>query len=163
MLCISQQAKNLPASQEGFYSLQLVTQYVQTALSSEVRRATHCHLMSRLGKSGTILPVYHMPSWRTQGQLHIELVIYPNSDTGDRAVCIVCLKLLHRWNRGFEVRWGHVFVVCCVGSGVCDEPNTRSEESYRVCVCVCDKETSTLRRSRSYFCCSSEGKKKDTL
>jgi hypothetical protein len=28
-------------------------------------------------------------------------------------------------------------VVCCVGSGLCDELITRSEESYRVCVSVC--------------------------
>jgi hypothetical protein len=37
-----------------------------------------------------------------------------------------------------------VFVVCCVGSGLCDELITKSEESYRVCVCVtvCDLETS---------------------
>jgi hypothetical protein len=29
-----------------------------------------------------------------------------------------------------------VFVVCCVVSGLCDGLTTRSEESYRVCVCV---------------------------
>jgi hypothetical protein len=36
-----------------------------------------------------------------------------------------------------------VFVVCCVGSGLCDELIARSEESCRVCVCliVCDVET----------------------
>jgi len=27
-----------------------------------------------------------------------------------------------------------VFVVCCVGRGLCDELITRPEESYRVCV-----------------------------
>jgi hypothetical protein len=31
----------------------------------------------------------------------------------------------------------HVFVVCCVGGGLCDRLIIRSEESYRVCVCVC--------------------------
>jgi len=29
-----------------------------------------------------------------------------------------------------------MFVVCCVCRGLCDELITRSEESYRVCVCV---------------------------
>jgi hypothetical protein len=28
------------------------------------------------------------------------------------------------------------FVLCCVGSSLCDELITRSEESYRVCVCA---------------------------
>jgi hypothetical protein len=39
-----------------------------------------------------------------------------------------------------------VFVVCYVRSGLCDELITRSEEFYRVCVCVivCDLETSTM-------------------
>jgi hypothetical protein len=27
-----------------------------------------------------------------------------------------------------------VFAVCCVGSGLCDELITRSEEFYRVCI-----------------------------
>jgi len=45
-------------------------------------------------------------------------------------------------DRGFESRLEHgfsslVFVVCCVGSGPCDELITCSEESYRVCVCLC--------------------------
>jgi hypothetical protein len=30
-----------------------------------------------------------------------------------------------------------VFVVCCVGSGLCDGLITGLEESYCVCVCVC--------------------------
>ena len=42
---------------------------------------------------------------------------------------------------GFDSRLGHgcsslVFVVCFVGSGLCDELITRSEESYRRCVCA---------------------------
>jgi hypothetical protein len=38
-----------------------------------------------------------------------------------------------------------VFVVCSVGSGLCDELITRSEESYalRLCLLVCDLETSS--------------------
>jgi hypothetical protein len=42
---------------------------------------------------------------------------------------------------------------CCVlsGRGLCDGPITRSEESYRLCVCltVCDLETFTVRRPRT--------------
>jgi len=46
------------------------------------------------------------------------------------------------WDLGFESRGGHeysshVFVVFCVGSGLCDGLIARSEQSYRVCVCVC--------------------------
>ena len=48
-----------------------------------------------------------------------------------------------------------MFVVCCAGSDVCDEVITRSEESLRVCVCVClimcDLETSTLRWTRQHL------------
>jgi hypothetical protein len=32
-----------------------------------------------------------------------------------------------------------VFVVCCVGNGLCDELITRSEESYRVCVSISER------------------------
>ena len=49
----------------------------------------------------------------------------------------------------------YVFVVCCVGSGLCDGLITRLEESCRlsVCVCqiVCDLETSTVRRRGPRF------------
>jgi hypothetical protein len=50
-------------------------------------------------------------------------------------------------------------LLCFVGSGLCDGLITRSEESYRVCVCliVCDLETSTVRRPRTEFgCCAAE-------
>jgi len=39
-----------------------------------------------------------------------------------------------------------MFVVYCVGSGLCVELITRSVESYRVCVTVCDLETSETWR-----------------
>jgi hypothetical protein len=50
--------------------------------------------------------------------------------------------------------------VCCVGSGLCDELIPRSEESYRVCVCliVCDLETSKIRRSRPELDCCAKKK-----
>ena len=42
-----------------------------------------------------------------------------------------------------------MFVVFCVGSGLCDELSTCPEDPYRVCVCVCvcDLETAILRWS----------------
>jgi hypothetical protein len=48
-----------------------------------------------------------------------------------------------------------VFVVCSVGSGLCDDLVNASEEFYRLCVsnCVCDLKTSTVRWSRSEFGC----------
>ena len=56
------------------------------------------------------------------------------------------LRPLDYWYRGFEHRLGQgysflVFFVRCVGSGLCDEPISLSEDSYQlcmyVCVCVC--------------------------
>ena len=49
------------------------------------------------------------------------------------------MQPLERRDRIFESRRGHgcsslVFVVCCVGSGLCDGLITRSEESYCVSV-----------------------------
>ena len=43
-----------------------------------------------------------------------------------------------------------MFVMCCVGSGLCGGLITGAEESYLVCVCliVCDLETSRVRRPR---------------
>jgi len=46
------------------------------------------------------------------------------------------------WDHVFEFCSGYgnsslVCVVCCTGSGICDEVITRSEESDRVSVCVC--------------------------
>jgi len=38
---------------------------------------------------------------------------------------------------GIYVYSSLVFVVCCVGSGLCDELITRSEEPYRLCVSKC--------------------------
>jgi hypothetical protein len=54
-----------------------------------------------------------------------------------RALHGVGLRPLHCWDRGFEFPYGHeyfslVFIVCCVGSDLCYELITCSEESYRV-------------------------------
>ena len=73
----------------------------------------------------------------------------PPTDAGGS----VGLQLLDSWDRGFEPRGRHgcsslLFVVCCTGSGLCDEPITHTEEFYPmyviyyklcvyVCVCVC--------------------------
>ena len=56
-----------------------------------------------------------------------------------------------------------MFVI--VGRGLCDEVITRSEEFYRVCVSVCDLETSTVRRPGPKLgCCLKEiGEKQEEL
>jgi len=55
-----------------------------------------------------------------------------------------------------------MFVVCCAGSGLCDELITRSEEYYRVYVSLCGLETSTMRRPIPELgCCATEKKKLD--
>ena len=42
--------------------------------------------------------------------------------------------------------WMLVSCVCCVGSGICDDLITCAEEfTERVCLIVCDLETSTMR------------------
>ena len=71
----------------------------------------------------------------------------------------VSLKPLNYWDCWSESRWWHglsslVLVVCFVDSDFCDELITCTEESYRegarararVCLIVCDVQTSTLRR-----------------
>ena len=56
-------------------------------------------------------------------------------------------------------------VLSRVGSGLCDELITRSEESYSVCVCVsvclivCDLQPSKIRRPRPDLGCSTTGEK----
>ena len=58
--------------------------------------------------------------------------------------------LLGSWVRAPQSTWICSSVVSCVGSGLCDELITRSEESCPVCVCVIERErdleTSTTRR-----------------
>jgi hypothetical protein len=63
------------------------------------------------------------------------------ADHGGCAVLGVGLKLLYCRCCGFESCWGHryqflVLVVCCVGSDLCYQLNTRTEEYFRLCVCV---------------------------
>jgi hypothetical protein len=46
-----------------------------------------------------------------------------------------------------------VFVACRVGRGLCDGLFTRSAESYRVCVIMCDLQTSKIRRPMTDLGC----------
>ena len=56
-------------------------------------------------------------------------------------------RLLGLWVKVPLRAWMSVScVVCCAGRALCDEPITRSEESYHVCMSVCDVETWTTRR-----------------
>jgi hypothetical protein len=82
----------------------------------------------------------------------------PIIDTGrSRRPCRLSVRLraLDCWDRGFEYRGGHgrsslAFVVCCVGSSLCDKLITGSQDSYGVCMCknVCDVLASIMRRPR---------------
>jgi hypothetical protein len=50
-------------------------------------------------------------------------------DPRGRLVYSVGLRVVNGWDRGFESRSSSlVFVVWCIGSGLCDELITRSEE-----------------------------------
>jgi len=55
-----------------------------------------------------------------------------------------------------------VFVVCCAGSGLCDELITRSEESNRACVCLIlsELETPTVRGPKTDLGCCATRKNK---
>ena len=70
---------------------------------------------------------------------------------------------------GFESRSGNgcsslVFVMCCAGSGLCDELITLPEWSYRcVYLIVCDLETSTTTRPRHDLGCSDTEKEDGSL
>ena len=58
-------------------------------------------------------------------------------------------RLLRSWVRIPPGAWMFVCCECRVlsGRGLCDEPITRPEESYRLwCVAMCDLETSRIRR-----------------
>jgi len=74
---------------------------------------------------------------------------------------LVAARSLECWHRGNEYCWGHecssvVFVVCCVGSGLCDELVHRILTGY-VYLIACDLETSTVRRPRPHSgCCGTE-------
>jgi len=60
-------------------------------------------------------------------------------------------------------------VVCCVGSGFWDVLITRTEDSYRVCVCVCvyltscDLESSTMWQPTYEFVCRTTEKTESCL
>lgn len=73
----------------------------------------------------------------------------------------VGLRALYCWDCVFEPRWGHwlssvLFVVFWISSGLCDGMIIRSEESYRVCVCLSNFlwfKHFKMRHSRLDFSC----------
>jgi hypothetical protein len=75
--------------------------------------------------------------------------------------------VLDCWDHRFELPSGHgssfpMLVVCCVGCGLCDEPITRSEESYWF-VCVYNLVMSTGGRTRSDLGCRAAAKEEGVL
>ena len=69
----------------------------------------------------------------------------------------------NRSRRPWTWKFASSCLLCCVGKGPCDGQIIRSEESYRVCVClnVCDLETSTLRWPRTFWVIAPQKKKGD--
>jgi hypothetical protein len=53
-----------------------------------------------------------------------------------------------------------LYLLCCVGSGLCDELITCSEESYKVCICVFCIETSMSWLGQKLGCCATGGEKR---
>jgi hypothetical protein len=84
--------------------------------------------------------VEHVAHMEEKCEKYLRMVsIAQTDDSRFRWPCGV--RPLACWDSGFESRWGHavlslVFLVFCVGSGLCDELITRSGESYRACVCL---------------------------
>jgi hypothetical protein len=54
-----------------------------------------------------------------------------------------------------------VYLAYCAGSGLCDMLITRSEESFWLWECVCDLDTSKLRRPRLEMAVAPQGKNKN--
>ena len=104
-----------------------------------LRRAIAGQVMDRSHLSG---PGLHTPHLSSQIRLRHRSVKQKFADIGVNAVYGVGGWPLDCWDRGFESHSGRgwssiVFVVFCVGSGLCDGLITQSEELYRMCVCVC--------------------------
>ena len=51
-----------------------------------------------------------------------------------------------------------LYLLCCVGNGLCDELITIPEESYTVCLTVCNLETSAMSWPRPDSGCSAANK-----
>ena len=60
----------------------------------------------------------------------VVIKLYP-VDPGGRALDCSDRRCITRKEYGYT---SPMFLVCCVGSGLCNELITRSEESYRLCV-----------------------------
>ena len=98
--------------------------------------------------TNTRTPKWHLISGHKLFYSHtFELFSFANYLKFDDVFCDI--SLLRSWVRISPGAWMFVCCECCVlsGRGLCDEPITRQQESYRLwCVVVCDLETSWMRR-----------------
>jgi hypothetical protein len=89
--------------------------------------------------------------WPTKVIMHVlkhskcdNICTLTESHTRCRWPCSLDIGLnpLGCWDHGFKSHWVHgcsslVFVICCVGSGLCNKLVPHSEKSYQACASVC--------------------------
>ena len=129
------------------------------------KHSVHLRLSSIIGLISLTLSVFNLlcshnvyPAADLQSRYLCGLISCDPIPVAMRSKAWVCSCLIAGIT-GLKSLWGHeclslVFVVCCEGSGLCDGLITRPEESWsrvrsRVCLIVCDIETSTMRRPRA--------------
>ena len=119
-------------------------------------------IYSYIGCSRVGLLIQCKEMWQMNKRMHLWKECRPQLPRGLRRRSAAA-RLLRSWVRIPPEARMFVCCECCVssGSGLCDEPITRPEESYRLwCVVVRDHETSRMRRPWPALGRRTTGKKK---